>query len=292
VITKRIILWTFLSCVALAMLTGIAAVVLPSGWVDDEVMITIILVGCYALGGLIVVVLGGTKGIDGRRQRWTLWISTTALLISLGLFIAGIWVGWRLDDQLFKWGAISITIGITFVHRLVVLPLKCNHFAFRINKLTALFTGALTGTLIAAAFLTQGFGSYDEIMFRILAISAIFTAGTTIAAGALAFFAPKPGEGEQSSYDTSFPVQIACPRCNTSIKAQANKDSRCHSCKLKVRVEIEEPRCTCGYLLYQLDSNTCPECGKAIPASEKWGGDHTTESTAEQSASDDRDQTQ
>lgn len=227
-------------------------------------MITILLVGCYSLGGLIVVVLGGTKGIDGRKQRWTLRISTTTLLISLGLFITGIWVGWRFDDQFFKWGAVSITVGITFVHRLVVMPLKCNHFAFKANKLFALFTGALTGTLVSAAFITQGFGTYDELMFRILAISAILTAGTTIAAGTLAFFAPKPGEDEQSSYDTSLPVQITCPRCNNSIKAQSNKDSRCPSCKFKVRIEIKEPRCSCGYLLYQLESNTCPECGKSI----------------------------
>jgi|GEM_PF-1541694 len=288
---KKAVLYSFLFCVALAVLTGIAAVVLPRGWVDDEVMVTILLVGCYSLGGLIVVVLGGMKGIDGRRQRWTLAISTTALLASMGLFIAGIWVGWRWDDFFLRSGAVALTIGITFVHRLVVLPLKCNLISFRINKLTALFTGSLTGTLIATAFITEGFGMYDELMFRILAVSAIITAGSTIAAGALAFFAPKPGEDEQASFDTSLPVQITCPRCNTSLKAQSNKDSRCPSCKLKIRIEVKEPRCTCGYLLYQLNSKSCPECGKPIPTSEQWGSE-STESNAAQSASDDPAQTQ
>lgn len=292
-ISKKHILWTFLTFVALAVITGIAAVVLPRGWVDDEVMITILLVGCYSLGGLIVVVLGGLKGIDGRTQRWTLRISTTALFLSLALFITGIWVGWQWDQYFLKPGAVALSTGLTFVHRLVVRPLRCKLTAFRINKLTALITGALTGTIVSVAFITDGFGVFDEFMFRVLAIVAIVTAGSTIAAGALAFFAPMPGEDEQGSIAASIPIEIACPRCKTSINAQSNKESRCPTCRLQVRIEVKEPRCVCGYLLYKLNTDTCPECGKRIPESEQWGsaGSEITGSNAEQSASDDPDQT-
>ncbi|MFK7759721.1 MAG: hypothetical protein AB8C13_07240 [Phycisphaerales bacterium] len=289
---KKAILWLFLSCVGLAMLTGIAAAVLPSGWVDEEVMITILLVGCYSLGGLIVVVLGGIRGHDGRRQRWTLGISTAALLISMALFITMVWVSWRIDQHFMKSAAISLTVGITFVHRLVMLPLRSELTIFRVCKYTALITGALTGSIVVAAFLTEGFGFYDELMFRILAISAIFTAGSTIAAGALAFFAPRAGENEQGILASSVPLEFTCPRCQTEIHALSNKESRCGKCKLKVRVEIQEPRCLCGYLLYQLDSDACPECGRAIDTSEQWGiAESTTVSSAEQSASGDPDQT-
>jgi len=276
---KKYILWTFLSFVALAMLTGIAAVVLPRGWVDDEVMVTILIVGLYALGGLIVVVLGGISKPDGRKQRWTLRISTTALFISMGIFITTIWIesiiNWWWENFLWRSGAVALTIGTTLVHRLIVCPLSCNLLWFKVAKRTALITGAITGAIIVFAFANDGFGRYDNLMVRVLAISSIITAGTTIASGALAFFAPKPGEDEQPSYDTTLPIQLTCPRCSTSIKAQSNKDSRCPSCKLKVRVEIKEPRCTCGYLLYQLNSQTCPECGKPIPTSEQWGIQHT-----------------
>lgn len=292
-ITKKLILWVFLAFVALAVITGIAAVVLPSGWVDDEVMITILLAGCYSLGGLIVVVLGGLKGIDGRKQGWTLRISTIALFISLGLFIAGIWTNWRWDQYFLKLGAVALSTGLTFVHRLVVRPLSGNLTAFRINKLTALITGALTGTIVSIAFITDGFGVFDEFMFRVLGVVAIITAGSTIAAGALAFFAPKPGEDEQGSIAASIPIKIACPRCKTSINVQSNKDSRCPICRLQVRIEIKEPRCVCGYLLYKLESETCPECGKSIPEREQWGTSEPgiTEPNAERSASGDPGQT-
>ncbi|MDF1870966.1 MAG: hypothetical protein P1U30_11295, partial [Phycisphaerales bacterium] len=179
-IQKKYILWTFLSFVALAMLAGIAAVVLPRGWVDDEVMITILIVGAYSLGGLIVVILGGIKGSGGRTQRWTLRISTTALVISMALFITGIWVGWKYDQYFLKPGAVTLSLGLTFVHRLVVCPLSCTLPAFRPCKLIALTTGAITGFIVAVAFITDGFGSYDELMFRILAIAAIICDSWTV----------------------------------------------------------------------------------------------------------------
>lgn len=263
-IQKKHILWTFLSFVAVAMLTGIAAVLLPSGWVRDEVMITIFIVGCYSLGGLIVVVLGGVKADAGRRQRWTLRMSTGPLFLSMGLFITGLWVGWRWDDYFLKPGAVLLTFGLVFVHRLVVCPLRCDLIAFKISKMTALITGAITGIIICLAFITDGFGHYDELMFRALAVTAIVTAGSTVAAGALAFFAPKPGDDEQGTLAASIEIPIDCPRCQSNITALSNKESRCPTCKLHVRIEIKEPRCTCGYLLYQLESNTCPECGKSI----------------------------
>lgn len=274
-IPKKYILWTFLSFVALAMLTGIAAVVLPRGWVDDEVMITILIVGAYSLGGLIVVILGGNRGIDGRKQKLTLRIATTTIFISMVTFITIIWIepllNWKWENLFWRSGAVFLTVGIAFVHRLIINPLNCPLFSFKVSKRTALITGAITASIIAFGFINDGFGNFDELMVRILAISAIITAGTTIATGALAFFAPKPGEDEQGTLASSIPIDITCPRCKTTINAHTNKDSRCPTCKLHVRIEIKEPRCTCGYLLYQLQSDSCPECGKPIPTADQWG---------------------
>ena len=41
--------------------------------------------------------------------------------------------------------------------------------------------------------------------------------------------------------------------------------SACCKCGLKFSIEVEEEHCAkCGYSLYKVNSNTCPECGKAI----------------------------
>jgi hypothetical protein len=60
-------------------------------------------------------------------------------------------------------------------------------------------------------------------------------------------------------------VQIVCPRCRTTQSMHTGGD-RCAGCGLHVHVQIEEPRCECGYLLYQLHEGHCPECGKKIAA--------------------------
>jgi len=294
-ITKKHILWTFLSLVALAMLTGIAAVVLPSGWIDEKVLITIFIVGAYSLAGIVVVSIAPKHDTQLGKQRRTLQACTIGLALSMVLFITLLWfdswIGYQRDQYFWKPALIALVIGLAAAHRLMIVPLKNPLRSFQIVKRTTIIAASLMVALIIYGILFDGYGSFDEIAARLIAIAAIITAGSTIATGAIAIFAPKPGEDEQSSFDTSIPITLTCPRCAESIQAKSNKESRCQSCKLKVRVQIEEPRCTCGYLLYKLHSDTCPECGKPVPQSEQWGWQEFTESNAAQSASDDPSQT-
>ena len=282
-ITKKNILWTFLVFVAIAMLTGIAAVLLPTGWIRDEILVTIFIIGAYSLGGIVIVATVPKHG----KHKWTLRTCVATLSFSMVVFISTIWIESTLksywndyfsnywEDYFWKSAFITLIIGVAATHWLMILPLNLPLFWFRIIKRTALIAAAAVVLIITIGIINDGFWYLDELFVRILSIAAIIAAGSTIATGAIAIFAPKPGEDEQPSYDTTLPIQLTCPRCSTSIKAQSNKDSRCPSCKLKVRVEIKEPRCTCGYLLYQLNSQTCPECGKPIPTSEQWGIQHT-----------------
>ena len=54
-----------------------------------------------------------------------------------------------------------------------------------------------------------------------------------------------------------------CPRCGTQQRF-ARGTSKCAECGLRVIVEFEEPRCACGYLLYKLTGEVCPECGRKL----------------------------
>jgi hypothetical protein len=54
---------------------------------------------------------------------------------------------------------------------------------------------------------------------------------------------------------------LSCPRCRSNVTAGA-KEARCGACDLRFRLEIIEERCTgCGYSLYGLTMDRCPECG-------------------------------
>ncbi len=66
-------------------------------------------------------------------------------------------------------------------------------------------------------------------------------------------------------------IRLVCPRCGTENSIAANSREVCTRCALEVRVQVEEPRCTCGYLSYGLEGNTCPECGRPVAHGTGWG---------------------
>jgi hypothetical protein len=35
-------------------------------------------------------------------------------------------------------------------------------------------------------------------------------------------------------------------------------------------VVIEEPRCVCGYVLFRMSQETCPECGREVPEADRY----------------------
>ena len=66
------------------------------------------------------------------------------------------------------------------------------------------------------------------------------------------------------SVDRRLSVHLDCPRCGLRQRV-AGGPSRCRGCRAGLLLEVEEPRCVCGYLLYRLEGRSCPECGEPVP---------------------------
>lgn len=64
-------------------------------------------------------------------------------------------------------------------------------------------------------------------------------------------------------------IELECPQCR-QMQDVPTGSPRCRACRAWLTVEVEEPRCPCGYLLYQLSGDYCPECGLSIPAELRW----------------------
>lgn len=62
---------------------------------------------------------------------------------------------------------------------------------------------------------------------------------------------------------TGIVINLTCPRCGR-VQDMVTGAGMCADCRLKIRLEIEEPRCECGYLLFKLTGETCPECGRQV----------------------------
>ncbi len=59
-------------------------------------------------------------------------------------------------------------------------------------------------------------------------------------------------------------ITVFCPRCRKKQTLRLGGDA-CKSCRLEIDVRAQTPACRqCGYLLYNLTSDRCPECGESI----------------------------
>ena len=114
---------------------------------------------------------------------------------------------------------------------------------------------------------------------RIIASSAVLVgAGSLAQPVMLRLAASELGEGVIRGRRAR--VSLGCPRCGAACALETNTDGACPACKLSIRVEVDEPRCSCGFLLYGLDSSVCPDCGAMIPDALRWRAASLTPSQA------------
>ncbi len=264
---KKVMLWALLGLILAATVAGITAVLLPARFINYDVMSTAVVVGLYGVGGLILVSIAGG-------QRRLFQTSAAALALSMAVFVFGIWTDGIIDWLVLRWvgqiGSVVLFLGLLLAHRMLVAPLPAAGMLARVTQRASLISAALLFLLSSVGMVNDGFWGYEEIAVRLLVIFGIVVVGSTIATGALAYFGPRPGEDEPGAMAGSIVVRLDCPRCDAPIEARANTRARCGACRLKVRVEIEEPRCSCGYLLYQLVGATCPECGRVVSEEDRW----------------------
>ena len=119
----------------------------------------------------------------------------------------------------------------------------------------------------------------EQWFFRIVAASAVVIGAGTLAQPVLIRIAGAAPQ-ESAIRGRRAKVALGCPRCGTQCELETNTDAKCAACQLAIRGEVDEPRCVCGYLLFGLETSTCPECGAAVPESLHWKGAPVTVSQA------------
>lgn len=269
---RAVLLVVGLGLIGLGMLTGIATLVLPANTLPAELIWTVTLTGIYAIGAMVVITAAG-------RAHRTRNACLGFALVSLGVFLVTIWMSgsarWSTQEWMMRIGTIALVVALALLHRMVLGRLRPRSSVGRWSRVVGM-TGGLIGAIIIVSMLLladylSGIYDIEEIVMRALGVVLIVAAGATISAGLVWFFERRPEHDEPGLLDEGVPVSLTCPRCHTAISARSRREARCTGCRLMVRVEVEEPRCSCGYLLYQLPGDTCPECGKAVRDEDRWG---------------------
>lgn len=115
----------------------------------------------------------------------------------------------------------------------------------------------------------------DDPAVRIIAVLAILTGAGVLAVVVLHWVTAS--RSRSPGVTTALVLRLTCPRCGCVQELPAGA-ARCRQCGLRLRIEIEEELCrTCGYPLYGLTSDRCPECGAPLAELSAPGESHAGE---------------
>ena len=274
---RKAFLWSMIVSLCLAALLGIAALLLPS-WAryDDEILISTLLFGLYSLLALCCAIV-----TEKRRLVGCMWIGIAGAAGALSIWLVMVWFDssfrWQIEEQLAKTAGSLTTISVLIAQcGLLILPRLDGPLAGFVRKATITVSIALACTLIFMYWWFEWVDNYidDDILWRGMGVLGILTACGTVITPIVWKVQAVHRVDSVESLPTNVRLQVTCPRCHTQQELSAGP-SKCAQCGLRITIDVEEPRCTCGYQLYRLESDHCPECGREIPEADRWAAQAT-----------------
>ncbi len=114
-------------------------------------------------------------------------------------------------------------------------------------------------------------GAWRDWWERMTGVLAILASCGTVVTPILALIEKLQRKAAVESLPMKVWVTLTCPRCKTQQQIRTGP-AKCAGCGLRITIDVQEPRCTCGYQLYRLESERCPECGREVPEADRWTG--------------------
>jgi hypothetical protein len=261
---RAIFLRSMIWSLALTALIGVAAIVYPpiaAGW---RVLLSTLTFGLFSM-----VAMGCAMVMERGRLVRLMWAGLACAALAMVSWLAAIWFPsmWRRGgDVLVQCGGTFTVAGVAIAHvgRLAL-------YRFDQRNMEAVRVGTMaTATALGAAIVTLMWfydaieGVIDEdIIFRGLGVMGVLAACGSVVTPILSRVQGLDRRGSGESMPPRVSIELVCPRCSARQTMPAGP-SHCATCRLRITIEVEEPRCVCGYLLYRLESERCPECGARV----------------------------
>lgn len=213
----------------------------------------------YGVPGILCLIDIGT-----RHQRWWRWLGVFSAAAASATWLWDIWIGSGTDLGYVIFISLSCGAAVATHASLIVLcHLTPGQRWVVIGTIaSAVLTAGLISMVVAdEKLLHKGWRDVD-FLWRCMGASGILAGCGTLTLIVLA----RLNRQVDFEFGISELVKITliCPRCRKKQNLPIG-DERCVACDLRISTRIEEPRCTkCGYLLYKLTSDRCPECGEEV----------------------------
>ncbi len=268
---RRVFLWSMIASLALAALLGIAALVLPRYGPDEEVLVSTALFACFSIVALMCATV-----LERRRAVAFMWAGLGSAVAALLVWLTLIWfhnsLGWTVERVILQIAGM-FTIGALLAAQsgLLALP-RFDHLR---DNVVRRWTIGVSGLLATYAVILIWW--YDQIervidgyiLGRALGVLSIIAACGTVVTPILWKVQSVKRGGAGESVPLNVEIRIVCPRCHHEQGLKPGKRA-CAKCSLRISIELEEPRCACGYLLHRLENDRCPECGRAVEQRDRW----------------------
>lgn len=258
---SRFFLICFLGSLVLDLVATVLGLIPGRSDLDEKVAVTAILSSSCTLAAF-----GAATALERRHCSGLATAAVALVVITYGATLPAIWIP-ALENSgsyLLACGYVAVVAGLAT--HLSLVSMRKHGLSLRWFQILAMSIAFLLAvTIVSYMFVQPSYpASIEWEMGLILLVFACIC--TTLAVPVLRALRRK-----QAAESTELNLTVVCPRCNLQQKLP-DGDSCCAGCKLRFKIEIEEPRCLkCGYLLYKLTDNRCPECGTGFENSEGAG---------------------
>jgi hypothetical protein len=268
-------LWSMIVSLSLAALLGIAALVLPDYGPEEEILFSTAVFAIFSLIALLCAVV-----LERRRLMALMWAGVASSWSAAVAWLIVIWC-----ESQFPWSSLEYVaqIGGTFTvlacGAALVGLLSLPRFDQRPPSIVRWSTVGVSAALGLQIFLMIWWFDWieryidEEILARGMGVLCILTACGSVITPILWKVQAMRRAGSVESVPIRVKIGLECPRCHAKQSLMTGP-TRCTECGLHITIDVEEPRCVCGYLLYRLESDRCPECGRAIKEADRWADEN------------------
>jgi hypothetical protein len=280
-------LWAMIISLSAAALIGIAVLLLPDLGPTEEILASTALFSAFSLVALCCAIV-----IEKRRLTPIMWTGIAAGAAALLAWLCLVWFHQTMagdwDERVARGAGVLTIIACWCAYcGLMALP-RPSHPIARGVQWGSIGIWAFLALIWILALCWETWLEHlvesllgEDLALRLMGVLLILGACGTVVTPILWRVQALRAAASRESVPVELRMQIVCPRCRTRQELLTGR-SRCRECGLRIRITVEEPRCACGYLLYRLEGDTCPECGRQVPERDRWAAVASEEQTAAQ----------
>lgn len=253
--TKRVFLTSLIISICASVILGIVGIFLDrSGRLQERFIFTALFIGLYslaALGGSIPYDRGHWRGVSGG--------GIVLAIIGCALTLPMLWLPKLEDSDAYVRfvGVLATATGVC-VHTSLISMVRISGNLRWLRSATLVSSVCLALVIGAIIVFDLGPNPWGSVLGFFILLAAC---GSVMVPIVRVLNKVQTDERVQT---LELELTMICPRCHLQQVVNSGR-STCPRCKLRFKIEIEEPRCDkCGYLLYQLTENRCPECGESF----------------------------